>query len=68
MGSAREVVRFLKSKGFVEKRRRGSHLVLQHPATKYRTVVPIHTGDLPKGLLHRILKDSGHTLEEFLGS
>lgn len=68
MATAREIVRFLRSKGFIEKRQRGSHLVLQHPATKFRTVIPIHSGDLPKGLLHRILKDAGLTLEEFLGS
>ncbi len=66
MATAREVVRFLKSKGFLEKRQRGSHPVLQHPGTKYRAVVVIHSGDLPKGLLHRILKDAGLTLEEFL--
>ncbi len=46
MPSARDVVRFLKRKGFVEKRQRGSHLILQSPVTKYRTVVPIHGGDL----------------------
>lgn len=68
MATPRELLRFLKSKGFIEKRQRGSHLVLQHPATKYRAVIPIHPGDLPKGLLHRILKDAGLTLEEFLSS
>jgi predicted RNA binding protein YcfA (HicA-like mRNA interferase family) len=66
MSTAKEVVRFLKHKGFVEKRQRGSHLILQHPATHYRTVVPIHPHELPKGLLHRILKDAGFTLKDFL--
>ena len=65
MAVARQVVRFLKRRGFVEKRQSGSHLVLQHPLTKFRTVVPMHPGDLPKGLLHRILKDAGLSLEDF---
>ena len=65
MATARQVVRFLKRKGFVAKRQSGAHLVLQHPETKYRTVVPIHPGDLPKGLLHRILKDAGLSLQDF---
>ncbi|MDE2292313.1 MAG: type II toxin-antitoxin system HicA family toxin [Elusimicrobia bacterium] len=67
MPTARELVRFLRSRGFVEKRQSGSHLVLQHPGTKYRAVVPVHSGDVPKGLLHRILKDAGFTLEDFIG-
>ncbi|MBI5245489.1 MAG: type II toxin-antitoxin system HicA family toxin [Elusimicrobia bacterium] len=66
MATAREVVHFLKRKGFVEKRQSGSHLVLQHPKTRLRTVVPIHPGDLPTGLFHRILKDAGFDLADFL--
>jgi hypothetical protein len=29
--------------------------------------VPIHSGDLPRGLLLRILKDVGFSEEDFLG-
>jgi hypothetical protein len=29
--------------------------------------VPIHSGDLPRGLFLRILKDAGFTEEDFLG-
>jgi predicted RNA binding protein YcfA (HicA-like mRNA interferase family) len=65
MPTAREVVRFLKRKGFDEKRQKGSHLLLQHPSTGYRTSVPMHPGDLPTGLFLKILKDAGFTLEEF---
>ncbi len=56
----------MKEKGFIEKRQRGSHLILQNPKTGYRTVVPMHPGDLPKGLFLRILKDAGYSLEDFL--
>lgn len=65
MPTAREVVRFLKRKGFVEKRQKGSHLLLQNPSTGYRTSVPIHPGDLPSGLFVKILKDAGITVTEF---
>jgi len=65
MPTAREVVRFLKRKGFTEKRQKGSHLVLQHPQTGYRTSVPMHPGDLPTGLFLKILRDAGFTLDDF---
>ncbi|HKA35057.1 MAG TPA: type II toxin-antitoxin system HicA family toxin [Candidatus Binatia bacterium] len=65
MATPREVVRFLKRKGFLKKRQKGSHLILQHSRSGYRTVVPIHPGDLPLGLLVKILKDAGFSLEEF---
>ncbi|MEE9614712.1 MAG: type II toxin-antitoxin system HicA family toxin [Thermodesulfobacteriota bacterium] len=66
MPTSRDVVRFLRKKGFIEKRQRGSHLILQNPNTGYRTVVPVHPGDLPKGLFLKILKDAGFSLEEYL--
>jgi predicted RNA binding protein YcfA (HicA-like mRNA interferase family) len=63
--TAKDVVRFLKRQGFVEKRQRGSHLILQNPATRYRTIVPMHPGDLPTGLFRRILQDAGFSAEDF---
>jgi len=29
--------------------------------------VPIHSGDIPRGLFLRILKDAGSSLEAFIG-
>jgi len=66
MPTAKDVVRFLKSKGFKEKRQRGSHLILQNPSTGYRTVIPMHPGDLPKGLFLKILKDAGFDYENYV--
>ncbi|MDI6759283.1 MAG: type II toxin-antitoxin system HicA family toxin [Candidatus Brocadiaceae bacterium] len=66
MPTAKEVVRFLKKKGFIEKRQKGSHLVLENPGTGFRTVVPMHSGDLPKGLFLKILKDAGFNLKDYL--
>jgi len=58
----------LKRAGFVEDRQRGSHLLLFHPDTKARTVVPIHAGrTIKKPLLRAILRDARLTVDQFLG-
>ena len=65
--SARELVRFLKSQGFVEDRQTGSHLTLWQPARNIAVTVPIHTGaDLGRGLAVRILKDAGFSVAQYL--
>jgi len=65
MPNARELLTFLRSKGFAESRQTGSHVILKDSEGK-TLVVPVHRGkDLPKGLFLRILKDAGFTLEEF---
>jgi predicted RNA binding protein YcfA (HicA-like mRNA interferase family) len=65
MPKARELVRFLCAKGYVETRQTGSHLILKHTDGKM-LVVPVHRGkDLPKGLFLRVLKDAGFTLDDF---
>jgi predicted RNA binding protein YcfA (HicA-like mRNA interferase family) len=64
MVPAREVIRFLLRQGYRRARQTGSHLILEHP-TRKTLVIPVHAGDLPKGLLLKILKDAGFTLEEF---
>ncbi len=64
---ARELIRFLKSQGFVEDRQAGSHLTLWHEAKKVSLTVPVHTGaDLGRGLAARILKDAGFSVEDYL--
>ena len=65
--TARKVVQALKSAGFVEDRQQGSHLVLIHPTTKARTVVPIHSGrTLKEPLLRAIIRDANLTIGEFI--
>jgi predicted RNA binding protein YcfA (HicA-like mRNA interferase family) len=65
--SAKEVIRALKKAGFVEDRQKGSHLVMRHPATDARTVIPIHPGKTVKRpLLHAILADAKLSVSEFL--
>jgi len=64
MPTARELLRFLRKLGYEEKRQKGSHRILIHPG-RPMLVVPIHSGDLPRGLFLRILKDAGSSEEEF---
>lgn len=63
---ARDVVRALKRAGFTEDRQKGSHLVLIHPVTLVRTVVPVHSNrTLKRSLLFQILKDARLSYDEF---
>lgn len=60
-----EVIRVLERLGFVRIRQSGSHAVFRHPDGRW-TTVPVHPGkDVAKGTLHKILRDSGITGEEF---
>src|ERR1051326_1895415 len=61
----REVVEFLRSKGLIEKQQKGSLLILQNSRNGYRTVVPMHPGDLPLGLFLKILQDADFSLDDF---
>ena len=65
--TARKVIRALKRAGFVEDRQRGSHLVLIHPETKARTVVPVHPGRaIKEPLLRAIVRDADLSVSEFI--
>ena len=65
--SARKVIRALKHAGFIEDRQKGSHLILIHPASKVRTVVPVHTGrTIKEPLLRAIIRDASLTVDEFI--
>jgi predicted RNA binding protein YcfA (HicA-like mRNA interferase family) len=54
----KELVKLLKSNGFIFVRQTGSHAIYKNTEGKMG-VVPIHNRDIPKGTLHGILKDSG---------
>ena len=65
--SARKVIRALKRAGFMEDRQKGSHLILIHPDTKARTVVPIHPGrTIKEPLLRAIIREANLRVEEFV--
>jgi predicted RNA binding protein YcfA (HicA-like mRNA interferase family) len=65
--TARELVRFLKSQGFAERRQSGSHLTLVHAERRISVTVPVHTGvDIGRGLAVRILRDSGFSVDDYI--
>lgn len=61
-----EVIKRLKSAGFIATRQKGSHVRLEKYANEktIKLTVPLHA-ELKKGTLSRIIKDAGLTLEEF---
>jgi len=61
----REMARLLEQLGFVLERQRGSHAFYFHPDRR-RTMIPMHSGDLPRGIMKQILKDIQMSEDEFL--
>jgi predicted RNA binding protein YcfA (HicA-like mRNA interferase family) len=59
MVSAQELVKILKKAGFKEVRQKGSHLYLYNSEKELMTTVPMHSGDIGRGLLKTILKQAG---------
>ena len=66
--NARKVIKALRKCGFEKDRQKGSHLIMIHPTTNRRVVVPVHKGKtIKKPLLQSIIEDdAGMTIEEFL--
>jgi predicted RNA binding protein YcfA (HicA-like mRNA interferase family) len=62
-----EISRRLKGLGFeFDRHARGSHDIWWNPATRRRTTIPNHPGDLPEGTVRAILSQAGITPDEFL--
>ena len=61
----RKLVAALKQAGFEEFGQEGSHLFLVNEKTNLKTSVPMHSGDVGRGLLKKILKQAKLTEEEF---
>ena len=65
--SSGELVRFLKSQGFVQDRQSGSHLTLWHSEKNVSVTIPVHTGcDIGRGLAVRILKTAGFSVDDYM--
>jgi predicted RNA binding protein YcfA (HicA-like mRNA interferase family) len=65
----RELVSALERAGWIEKRQRGSHLILWNEESGQVITVPMHTRDLPTGTLRAIVNQAGlceETLRKFL--
>lgn len=62
-----DVVRKLRQAGFVfDRQAKGSHEIWRHPASRARTTVPNHPGELPEGTVRAIVRAAGLTVDEFL--
>jgi len=62
----RKLLAALQREGFVIERIKGSHHFLRHRQNpERRTVIALHTGDIPQGTLRDILKQVGLSREDF---
>ena len=63
----RQVIAALLRSGFYLHHQTGSHARLVHKTkSNLRITVPIHSKDMPKGTLRRIIRQAGLTVDEFL--
>jgi len=62
---AREIIGVLKKFGFTEAGQTGSHRFFVDEKRNIQTSVPIHSGDIGRGLLKKILKQAGISEAEF---
>lgn len=62
---AKDVIAALENAGFKVQRQKGSHVTLRNAVTKRTTVIPMHSAELPRWLLKKIIKDAGLSEEEF---
>ena len=65
--TAKQVVSAFQKVGFVIERKKGSHQILKKRGHKYHLSVPDHQQQpLKRGLLRRLIRDAGLSVEEFL--
>ncbi len=65
--TASELISFLRKNGFIPVRQKGSHVTLWSEERGTAVTVPVHAScDLGRGLLVRILKDAGFSVDVFL--
>ncbi len=64
--SPKKALRALKKAGWKESHKKGSHQYLRKAGFAAPVCIPMHTGDLPRGTLHSILKAAKMSRQEFL--
>lgn len=64
--TAAQVIHALRRAGWQLKRTVGSHQSFKHPNRSGLVVVPFHRGDLKRGTLHEIIRQTGLTTDEFI--
>ena len=60
----RELVRAMKKLGFLEKRQKGSHLIMVHEERNKQIIIPMHNKPLKKGTLGSILRQGNISIED----
>lgn len=64
--TAKDIIKFLKQKGFAEVSQTGSHLKLFNSVTRRMAIVPIHSGKIiPIGTLKSIEKQADVKFQDF---
>ncbi len=63
----KQVVAALEKVGFEVRRQTGSHVIMYKSSVRHPISIPQHTRDLPKGTLRAIIRQTGLTVDEFLG-
>jgi predicted RNA binding protein YcfA (HicA-like mRNA interferase family) len=55
-----ELLRILKQDGWMEKRQKGSHIIMIHPSKEGFLIVPSHgSAEVGTGLANKLLKQAG---------
>lgn len=66
--NSRDCIRAFEKLGFIVRWQSGSHVILRHPMTKCIISLPMHPGDVKRGLLFGLLKQSRVSRENFLAA
>jgi predicted RNA binding protein YcfA (HicA-like mRNA interferase family) len=64
----KSLIKKLKKLGFTEDHQSGSYIVMYHPETGRRAVIPFHLKDLKKGTLLSLINEVGISREELTGN
>ncbi|MEW6246659.1 MAG: type II toxin-antitoxin system HicA family toxin [Nitrospirota bacterium] len=67
MAKLRDLLRFLKAHGWEQDRQESSHRVWRHRDGRRIVIAAHESQELSRSKLSKILKDAGHTLEDFFG-
>lgn len=62
----KRLIKVLNKLGFEEIRQKGSHKFFYRPKDNRATVVPMHTKDIGRGLIRKILNEIDVSPEQFL--
>lgn len=64
--NSKKLIKVLQKLNFVEVRQRGSHKFFYCKENNKATVVPVHTKDIGRGLLRKILNEIDLSPDEFI--